>query len=206
MNKNKYFIASFNNLKLNYITIAKTGSTSVLYALHKANGDNPAIHKGSNSHLHSTRVTDFISLDEAINNEYKNFTVIREPINRACSMFYDFMYKRFGIGGGGGSIEFLNEFNKVRVSKNFQDIFNLVNRYEDVNRGKHFRTQSYYCILPNLITLKLENIDKINFIHPDLIVENTLNSNNPKLNLSVRELDLIHNIYKEDFKLWENSL
>jgi len=206
MNKNKYFIASFDKLKLNYITIAKTGSTSVLYALHKASGDVYPIGKGPDSHLHNTRITDYISLTEAKDNGYKNFTVTREPVARACSMFYDFMFKRFGIGGGGGSIDFLNEFNRVRTTKNFYEIFSLVNRYKDVDRGKHFRTQSYYHILEDLINIKLEHINKISIIHPDIKVENRLNSNDPKLDLSKKELDLIHSIYKKDFNLWEGSI
>jgi hypothetical protein len=187
----KYFISSFDNLKINYITIPKTGTTSILYILIKNNGN-----KMRSSNIHSRENIKYITKEVAETNNYFTFTTIRNPITRALSLYKDFSFKRLDLGGGGGSEKFFYEFEKVRY-KSFYDIFKMVENYSDKDRGNHFKSQNYFCILNNLNKYKLETFK--------LFKIPKLNTTDKEVILSNKDEQLIYDIYKEDYNLWKNS-
>lgn len=194
--KSKYSIISFDKIKTNYIAIPKTGTTSILHELYRMeHGSTPST---NSIWLHSTKNMKFISAEEASDNDYHNLTFTRNPISRAKSAFKDFTQVRTSIGGGQGSDEFLKAFNIVRKNKNFYDIFKMVQEFPDSERGIHFRSQSSFCILPNLDMRKIENSTEL---FPKL---NATNSED--ILLTLKEAALIHEIYLEDYTLWENSI
>lgn len=201
MIKKTYLIASFDKLKINYIAIPKTGSTSILYSLLIANKQtNRKSDNDADQWVHSENLVNYIT-PEQVKDNYKNFTVIRDPYDRAYSMYYDFIKRRKNLGVGGTN-EFSKEFEKFRNNMTFENFLEMLLKYPDHERGSHFRTQSRYCILDNLELLKLENIS--NTLEFKLLYLNRSNYKN--VTISTKEIDFVLEIYKDDFNLWNKAL
>lgn len=91
--KIKYNISVWDQYQLNYWAIPKCANTSIKVALSGYNADpNKPGHKVK--WVHNPDNVTYVSRDTALNNGYKNFTVIRHPYDRVVSLYKDFGLRR----------------------------------------------------------------------------------------------------------------
>jgi len=187
----RYIITSYNQYKLNYWAIPKCANTSIKSALLNKIRKN-TYHQ--NKWVHKNRNNPWLEFEEAINNNFINFTVTRNPYDRFLSL-----YKHFGV---------LEPFAELKNKKINLDYFvNFIcNEYgDDKTCNYHVRQQIFYISDQNLKicvddVYKLENIDNFwkKYSLPKVVV-NKSKTNDFSLTNSQKEL--IYQRYKKDFIL-----
>lgn len=213
--KLKYGISSFKNLRINYWSIPKCGNTSIKYALlraedperfkHILSKHNTSDSDDVNQWIHSVGICTYIRPDQANNNGFTNFTVIREPVSRLLSGYMDFTQKRPSHGMG-GSHQFVTWFRQLRRTPSVFLLVHLLEQCPDPQRDVHFRSQKSYCLNDDLVMLKLVNIaTTIKKINPDIVLDVKLHTTGEKAPLAQDLADRINKIYHHDAKLWEKA-
>lgn len=91
-NVKSFLVTCWPHLKINYWVIPKCGSTSVLAALLHSRGDQN-VDSLSDVEVHDKRVQ-YITHDQAQQNGYQNITLVRDPYQRAISLYKDFGLRR----------------------------------------------------------------------------------------------------------------
>jgi hypothetical protein len=179
-------------MKLNYWGIPKSGNTSLKICLLKST-DKRISRTGDiyQAWAHSEDNIKYITKEEAIENGYLNFTVVRDPYTRFESMLKD-IKRRNG------------QFFKGKKIETIEDFFNYLEKTEDNKRNVHFRSQSYFITKDNKLALenvfKLENTEEIeHFINLKLEKYNSIFSNITQF--TGIEKERIYKIYKNDFKI-----
>lgn len=127
-------------LGCNYWSIPKCGNTSIKAGLLKASGIE--VHSEDNeiyAEVHQIGIAKFIDKDTATSNGFFNLTVVRNPVDRALSMFKDFTIKRKGKEVGGSSA-FISEWQCFTEREpDFSGFIDLISRYSDDDIDMHFR-------------------------------------------------------------------
>jgi len=192
INKNKYGISEWSNYSLNFWNIPKCGATAVKAALFKKEITDPyAIH----AEYHSTDSQKFISINDALSNGYLNFAVVRNPYDRAISMYKDFGLRRP---------------IKKHKNQNLRDfdyfLDNVILRSKDETCNSHFRSMSSY-IQPDgkLLVDKVFNFSNVgNFLKEYNLIFSPLNvTPHIDIKLTKEQKEKIHYRYKNDFSLIE---
>jgi hypothetical protein len=197
--KRLYQLTSFDNLKLNYQKIPKCATTSMLKILIEADKRKSV----PENLVHNEHQVKYITLKEANTNGYKTFTIVRNPIDRAVSMYIDHFFKRKNLGVG-GSKDFVSEITKLKSNPDFSTFLDILSRYPDEDKDAHFKSQNYYCKANNLIILKLEEVkDTISQIHPRLTFNIKLHTTNSKnLTVSTENILSIMHTFSTDFEIY----
>ena len=191
----KYNISKWDNCKVNYWGIPKCGNTSIKFALHECEGNkgnHPAA--GVSQWVHHHNITKYIDKSQAVNNGYINFTVTRNPYDRALSMWKDFQ-KRNKI-----YLTILSD--AAKNIKTLDEFLLYLDSQKDSQRNEHFRTQTSFIIdngklIPEFIfdindTSSINTKFNINVPH--------INKIEQTIKLTKNHMDLIYKIYKSDFK------
>jgi hypothetical protein len=219
--RHRYNITTFDKLKVNYWGIAKCGNSTLKYILYRANNPKSFDHlkkkRGTSKNSHGNVKVDwisgnchFISPSEASKNNCVNFTVLRDPIQRAYSMYADATRSPTRICKSGSS-RFKKEakriFEQRKSVPSMIDFLNLIAKYSDKERNLHHRTQKSYCLLDDIIKLDIATLPlTIHQIHPSLEVNVRLNASRSHPTPSEEILRLIHDIYAEDFELLKQCI
>ncbi len=204
----KYNIATFSNLQLNFWAIPKCGSTTIKTILLRE--DSPSLYNRCKNDPHTQQWAHgkckYITPKQTKQKGFKNFAVLRDPIQRLYSM-----YKALDRLGENmqGSVHFKRDIKDFFKNPNVLDFVKLLGRHPDEERNIHFRSQKSYCIFDNIIKIDLSNISStIHQIHPSLVVDINVNRSIIILPDTVAHtpediIDQIHQVFEEDFKLYK---
>lgn len=89
----QYLITSWPHLGVNYWAIPKAGSTSLLASLLKSRGDHD-VDQLTDIEIHGADRVRYITPQQARDNGYHNFSLVRNPYQRALSLYRDFGLRR----------------------------------------------------------------------------------------------------------------
>lgn len=186
--KLKYNISSWPNIRLNYWGITKCGNTSTKIALLNESGVSFDIDNKSstNAEIHSLSYIQYITPEDAMNNGYKNFTIVRNPYDRFISMYKDSQRRPSILG--------------TKNIKTVTDLINHIEKTEDHKRNVHLRSQSYF-IRDGVSFYDLFDYDSI---RKDLSI--TLphtNSIDSEVVLLDNHKERMRNIFREDFERFD---
>jgi len=191
-------IFTYPEFKLNYWAIPKCANTAVKLCLADPKGI-PCIKQENKKHkwVHNpNRYGRSISLEDAMKNNYKNFTVTRHPYDRFISMYKDFGFRRpWTI------------FNKKQVSLDYFVKTVCVKWSNDLHTKNHHAFSQCFFIADNDYNLFVSEIVDINCLRGFFKKRNI----NPRIfnktevpfsiNLTSEQKELIYNRYKVDFDL-----
>lgn len=201
-----YNIASFPTLRLNFWAIPRCGSTTIKHYLYRA--ENPQKFERLKNNKHTKHwvhgACKYITPDEAKKNNFKNFTILRNPVDRIYSMYA--ALDRLGVNMQGG-VQFQHDVRKFWKDRNIMLFLELLAKHSDENRNIHFRSQASYCKLDSIIKLDLATVDSsIGSIHPAAKIDTHLNISKSKSLPSPTKheevVKQVHDIFYEDFKIW----
>lgn len=203
--KHQYNITSFHNLRVNYWGIPKCANTTMKFVLLRA--DDPQLFRRHNrgnekdesfgkwAH-HKCR---YITPEQAKRNGFKNFTVVREPVDRFQSMYNtkDRLYKTVMQEGTMKGIKAFYDNPTVLAFLDFLE------QNPDRVRNYHFRSQSSWCLIDNTVKLDMATLSNtLQQIHPSLRADVKLNTSPHKHDYDDNVINRIHEVFKEDFVLW----
>lgn len=207
-NKKQYSIASFDTLKINFIAIPKTGTSSFLTSLILENGND--ISNLDHVVSHSPKYATYIDKTESIINNFYNISIIRNPYSRLLSQYKDFMYGYKMNHKLNSSNEFKIEYNKIKKDLDIYSFADFIYSYPNEERDVHFRDQNWF-----LSHLK-DNKKKFYFTTENF--NNGLSTINKMFNLrlkpfyrnttqdiksiDLKKTQLLENYLIDDFKLW----
>jgi len=213
---NHHQIVTFNNLKLNYWSIPKCASTTIKYALHKADCDKKIFEQQEkqfttnddiHSWVHAINICEKIEPKNALNNGYINFMIIRNPIERFLSLYKDFFIKRKNNNVGGSS-EFKDAVCTLRQEPSVKGLLNLLNRFSD-NKAcdVHFRSQTWFYLDSTIKLIRLENMKTaIQAFNSTIVLDNLhLHKTSKNISLSENEINQLNLIFKQDYQLYEQA-
>jgi len=129
--KRKYNISVWQDLKLNYWAIPKVANTAIKVALSGYNA-NPNKKYSKVKWVHNPNNVTYVDRKIALQNNYKNFTVIRHPYDRFISLYKDFGLRRPLI-----------KTKDISTIDNFIQFINLYH-YNDNDSNIHIRSMHYY--------------------------------------------------------------
>ena len=175
----KYNISTFAKLQLNYWGIAKCGNTTVKYILLRASNpelfkrfDKDTVNMYNKRHqgwVHQKCI--YITPKEAKLNNFKNFTVLRDPVQRVYSMYSNGLIRPERVAAS-GSEKFKKDARKMFVNykPSMFEFLDLLEHYPDQDRNIHYRSQKSFCLFDDIIKLDIERLSStIHKIHPSLI-------------------------------------
>lgn len=196
MTVKKFNISTWESIKANYWGITKCGNTSVKYGLLEKEGKN--IHKpeGISQWVHNESIVKYISRTDALTNRYENFTVTRNPYDRAISMYNDFMKRRDLY------LTVLEDSAKVidTIDSFLEYLLSVSN-----NLNEHFKPQTSFILVRDKILVDnvfdINDITKINKRY-NLNIPH-INTTNNKIGLNSYQRHMIHQLYEKDFDILE---
>jgi len=173
----KYVIYSFDDLKINYWGITKCANTSVRKALQQ-----------------KQKTFRNITPKQAIESDYYNFTVIREPVERFISMY------KWNLTNP--------DLCYLAEPLDIDSLLEMIQKQNDADRNVHFRTQSYFIEHQNKVIPALYGVHQLSEIEQKLGIQiprlnqSRLTTEKP-VSLSEKQLNTIEQIYKTDFNIWK---
>lgn len=185
--KQQYNISQWDRYKLNYWAIPKCANTAIKTALSRLNYTEKMIYS-KNKWVHSTDNVLYIDRETAIQNQYLNFTVTRNPYDRFLSLYKDQGLRR----------PIFKDLDNTNI-----DAFLERLQLYDLRKNPHTRLQTDYIFdNNNQLVDKIIDIRKakkflssfglnLNYVNKTMEID-------IKLNISQKEK--IYNLYKEDFK------
>ena len=191
----EYNISTWPSLNVNYWGITKSGNTSVKLALiKKEHGKVRGEEKGVAQWVHRDNVTKYIDPDTALSNGNLNFTVIRNPYERALSMYKDFQ-KRNKI--------YMTVLDKrFSTVQSFDDFLKILKSQKDSERNEHFRTQVSFIYKNGKLPDRVFNLTEVNKVKNVIGIDIPhVNKIDKVLPLSESQIKLINEIYKRDFEI-----
>lgn len=220
--RQKHNISSFSSLRLNYWGIPKCANTTLKYALLRAENPNLVERMESKKRNKNTNVDgnpnrgwvhqkcQYITPQEAQHNGHKNFTALRDPVQRACSMYQNGLSRPERVTAS-GSDQFKRDitalFKKYRNRPSMLDFLDVIKQYSDNQRNIHYRSQKSYCLINKIIKLDVALLSSTaHLVHPKLIIDIKLNESKDKPTPSVEVLDRIHKVFAADFDLWNQCI
>lgn len=185
-------VSLWENLKIIYWAIPKSGSTTV---------KNHLLNLNSNTELEDPLLAHKREYQKIIKPEYKdgyfNFSVVRNPVDRFCSMYQDFFVYR--------------QKNKMyfpkELKKNWKplDFAKYISQTEDEKLNVHFRSASSFLKDKRIKIFTLENLKEdwsINLPAPD----KKMNIRSDKdFRICEDTVALIMARYSNDFLIWKNK-
>lgn len=189
--KIQYNISVWPVKRVNFWGVTKCGNTSVKTALI---GDKKMLSSdmyNTNVDAHNPCYARYVDMNTALTNNYRNFTLVRNPYDRCLSMYKDFVLKR--------PEHLIKNHDANRINMTFDEFLQqiLTNIEDDV----HIRSQTSFLLHDG--ELAVNNIFKLENIKP---LELFLGIKLPHLNktkgdvqLSDTHMEIIHKIYKKDF-------
>lgn len=212
-----YNISTFKKLKLNYWGIRKCANTTMKYILLRAENpkiveqiekrDKNNVNAHGNPHrgwVHNRCV--YITPVQAKENGFKNFTVLRDPIQRVCSM-YNNCLQRPDRAVASGSDQFKDDMKVFLQNPTIMGFLDVLEKYPDEERNIHYRSQKSHCLIENIIKLKLDTLAlTIHSIHPSLNVDIKLNASEEDIKIEPLIKERIYQIFNEDHRLYCNSI
>lgn len=185
----RYIITSYKNYKLNYWAIPKCANTSIKAILLNKKKKDP-YHQ--NKWVHKNKNNPWIDFNNAMNNNFLNFSFTRNPYDRFLSL-----YKHFGL---------LEPFEPLRDKKVTFDYFvNFIcNEYSNDNTCNYHARQQIYYITDNNLKVCVEKIYKLTEMDKFLKMYNLPNiiSNKSKFenfDINDKHKEMIYKRYKKDF-------
>lgn len=196
--KGKHNITAWSDYKLNYWAVPKCANTAIKACL----AGRPTNNEYSKEKwVHNPTMLNYITDDEAFNNGFTNFSVIRHPYERFTSLFKDHGMKR-------PFKKIYNESNSHLVGNLDYFIKSVFDLYPtDKSCDAHVRSLSFYLCkdgktrIKNIIMLK----DAKDFLAKYNVELKQINKTDPsiKVVLSDKHKEMIYERYKEDFKIFK---
>lgn len=197
--KIKYNISQWDNLKINYWGITKSGNTSVKYALLKKCNKNIKNIDDASMWVHENNLAVYIDQLTASKNGYKNIAVTRNPYERAISMYKDLIRRRDTI--------FATHHNNHNITS-FDSFLDILINQPDEKRNLHFKTQTYFITKDSRLLVDevydLNDIPKLNK-HLGIDIPH-INSIKGKMELTEEQIKKINIIYEADFRILKYKL
>ena len=197
----KNLISSYPNLKLNYWAVPKSANTTVKLCL-----NNPTQEKNvslqsiytKQKWVHKEKNIPQISVNEALTNNFLNFSVVRHPYDRLLSLYKDFGLRR----------PWKNIFNGKKVSLD-QFIDKVCVEWKDNNfvENKHAYSQAYYLTNDNnkILVEKIIDIKNLNYFFHSKNIKIGIFNKTPEIcvTLTNSQKDIIFRRYEEDFDFFK---
>lgn len=172
----RYNITSFPALRTNFWGVTKSANLSIKKALG----------------LHGEG--EYISHVDALRTGYYNFSVIREPVDRFCSMYkYNLMRP---------------ELCYLEHCLDVDPLLDLIEGTADKDRNVHFRSQRYFVapkgiLTPELFLLEHDLAEIEERFNVSVDVTNNIDM---EIHLSDSQIARVKNIYSEDIKMYNRVL
>lgn len=183
-------ITVWPDLRLNFWGITKCGNSSVKNHLYSLQNESADFDKDVN--INSSKYVKYISMHEALNNGYDNFTVVRNPYDRFKSMYSDLFHKRPARGIKAG----------INVDWNVDQFLDFLESKKENELDVHFLKQSTF-INPSLMQyiVKLEDMSSWDLSIPPPKVRSHQSGSN-ELTLTSEQKNRVYFIYKKDFEVF----
>ena len=178
-------ISKWDSSRINFWGITKSGNTSIKKALIKK--QNPDIQSSdpSDQWVHSFDYAEYITREEALQNGYYNFTVVRDPYQRFLSMYKDSLIRP--------------HIYNMRIENQQQLIAHVCSK-PDEQLNMHLRSQSYFVGYEDCIDFyKLEEIGDVSPM--GLEVEHT-NAISGKIEFEDGVKEMVETRYRQDFEMF----
>lgn len=213
----QYSIASFPNLKINFIAIPKTGTSSFLTSLIEESDPKniESVLSKSHEYSHNRKFATYITPDDANSNNFLSVSILRNPIDRFISQYRDFFFGYKINHKTNGSKEFNRDWQNFKNSlPSENDFLDFILSYQEDDIDMHFRSQYWFVkyIKPvNNYFIRLENLNssitslnKISNLNLQIYNRNTTHTiKNINLNTDIKEKIKIK--YAKDFTLWKDA-
>ncbi|MEP2026186.1 MAG: sulfotransferase family 2 domain-containing protein [Reichenbachiella sp.] len=186
-----------NDKKLAFVLINKNASTSIVSSFLQIEYPNKSFEKMTVRDVHQLAKTHTKSFIES---GYESFVVVRNPMDRLLSCYYDQVKDRDQTGYFSHLY-----FGIFKQNLSFDQFVQLVAKIPDSIKEPHFRVQKY-CVpdTENLRVFKFENMNDeiIPYLKKHGLSVEWQNQNRNKKNDSIsnRTESLVKSIYLEDFK------
>jgi hypothetical protein len=136
--KDMFNITSWSKLKLNYWGIPKCMNTSIKYALYmQLHPDDDREVGEIPTWIHDPKLLSYASKTVALMNGNTNFTVIRHPYDRVCSLYKDIMFRRRRVN----MMPHIDNYREIRGLDAFLDAY--IENSTDAD-NIHLRSISYF--------------------------------------------------------------
>lgn len=183
--KLRHNISSWDSLKLNYWGLPKCGNTSIKYALAKASELKLQKVDDTCVWVHKENLTKYITPQQAIQNGFKNFTVVRDPIERFISMYKD-IHRREQLG------------RKIGKNKSINTFLKYLEKTPDEKRDVHFRSQCYFLVHNEKVIPDILTYDEIEaMLNVKLEKLNTIKS---EVKMTDEQKNKVHELFIDDYK------
>lgn len=213
-----YNISTFKHLELNYWGIRKCANTTIKYVLLRAEKPDKVKTLENNKRFNLLNAhgkphrnwvhenCNYITPEKASQNGFKNFTVLRDPVERVYSM-YNNILERPERAYASGSNQFKKDIKLFVKKPNMSSFLDILEQYPDKDRNIHYRSQKSHCLIENIVKVHMSRLSTtIQQIHPSLVVDVTLNASGKHLKPDTHTLERIHQVYKEDFELLKECI
>lgn len=188
----EYNVSLWENLKIVYWAIPKSGSTTIKNHLLNLNS---GIVLKNPLQVHDQQYQKIIKPE--YRDKYFNFSLVRNPISRFCSMYQDFFVYRQK-----NNMYFPKELNKDWKALDFAK---YLLETEDKQLNIHFKSVSFFLKDKRIKIFTLENLKEdwsIDIPAPDKKM-NTRSDNN--FTICEDTVALIKARYSDDFLIWQNK-
>ena len=188
--KRKYNISVWPNLKLNYWAIPKVANTAIKVALSGYDVNPNKIHSKV-KWVHNPNNVTYVDRETALQNNYRNFTVIRHPYDRFVSLYKDFGLRRPLI-----------KTKDISTVDNFIRFINL-HHYNDDDSNIHIRSMHYYLTDGNnmLVDDVIQLNDAAAYLKQHNLDLKIFNKTSElDITLTDKQKENIYNRYKKDFE------
>jgi hypothetical protein len=188
----EYNVSLWENLKIVYWAIPKSGSTTIKNHLLNLNS---GIVLKNPLQVHDQQYQKIIKPE--YRDKYFNFSLVRNPISRFCSMYQDFFVYRQK-----NNMYFPKELNKDWKALDFAK---YLLETEDKQLNIHFKSVSFFLKDKRIKIFTLENLKEdwsIDMPAPDKKM-NTRSDNN--FTICEDTVALIKARYSDDFLIWQNK-
>ena len=182
--KTKYNISCWPKLNLNFWGITKAGNTSIKYLLHQQSDHVMKSGDDKEQWVHKIDYTDYISIEEAMNNGFTNFTVTRNPYDRFLSMFKEVLRRDDSLG-----------LFRCRTIENFVLHLELT---PDEKRNVHFRSQCHFLRDHDILRMDIDDVETLsNFFQCEIPHKNAIKKS-IEMNEHLRKR--VYRIFAADFE------